>query len=219
MKFIVGCTARKTKTAQTAKVLYSESPWFRALSNRLDLVGAEWAVASAKHGLLFPRDVVAPYDYSIKDVEDVDAWAQGIASSVDAGETVVLLMSSSYRKPLRKALKNKGVRVVCPLTYASRKEQTALFLSSTACTSEGFLRDITLNLVIEAVSDDACRLTLVSLQKGTDWAFTSFCASLGVNPPCIGGSFLVKGKHRLWAKMKKELAGLPFTVSESIHTA
>ena len=76
----IGCSKEKLKTdvAVTAASLYT-GPLFKAakrwIEKRTEL--DEWAILSAKHGVLLPGDFVAPYDLCLDDMtaDERARWA------------------------------------------------------------------------------------------------------------------------------------------------
>lgn len=62
---IVGCGARKLPHPAPAADLYT-GPLFRAARAYADAQGAPWWVVSARHGLVRPDRVLAPYDQRLR---------------------------------------------------------------------------------------------------------------------------------------------------------
>lgn len=63
---LVACCAEKRSGACEAQHLYT-SPLF-VMSARAAASLGEWAILSAKHGLLLPRQVILPYDLALDDM-------------------------------------------------------------------------------------------------------------------------------------------------------
>lgn len=64
---LVGCSGSKLDCPAPARELYT-SLLFRKAVRYAEATGNEWAILSAKHGLVMPDDVLAPYDCSMKDL-------------------------------------------------------------------------------------------------------------------------------------------------------
>jgi len=62
---VISCSARSRSGVTTAREMYSESPWFRALltftSRRFKII----LVSSAKYGLVYLQDLITSYDFNI----------------------------------------------------------------------------------------------------------------------------------------------------------
>lgn len=81
---LVSCARAKLSHAAPAEELYT-SPLFRLASAwaRREVASgraARWGILSAQHGLLSPRQVVAPYDLTLRqlDREEREAWGSRI---------------------------------------------------------------------------------------------------------------------------------------------
>lgn len=120
---IVQCTDSKRDEPGPARELYDTGDWKadyfrkqRAYARTADV----WYIQSAKHGLLHPDDEIAPYNKHAKEIDDADAWAEGIADSLldnhSPEDTVVeLLGGRDYADPLTPALEARGFDVIEPL--------------------------------------------------------------------------------------------------------
>ena len=71
----VGCGKAKLDRKASAKDLYT-STLFKKCRAYAERVGDEWAILSAKHGLLLPQSLVEPYDVCLEDFDRVQlqAW-------------------------------------------------------------------------------------------------------------------------------------------------
>jgi len=62
---VISCSARSRSGVTTAREMYSESSWFRALlkftSKRFKVI----LVSSAKYGLVYLQDLIASYDFNV----------------------------------------------------------------------------------------------------------------------------------------------------------
>jgi hypothetical protein len=81
-----------------------------------------WFVLSAKHGLLEPDDVVAPYDFQLGDASTVyrSAWGEWVAAQLGervqlSGATVEVHGGVDFAQPLRQPLARRGAALELPL--------------------------------------------------------------------------------------------------------
>jgi hypothetical protein len=81
-----------------------------------------WFVLSAKHGLLEPDDVVAPYDLQLGDSPTVyrSAWGEWVAAQLGErvtldGATVEVHGGVDFAQPLRQPLARRGAALELPL--------------------------------------------------------------------------------------------------------
>ena len=65
---LVSCVKSKLRKAAPARELYSRSPWFRTARKIVEASSVRWFLLSAKHGLIAPDRVTAPYDATLKDI-------------------------------------------------------------------------------------------------------------------------------------------------------
>ena len=84
--------------------------------------GVPWFVLSAKHGLLEPDDVVAPYSLELGDSSTVyrSAWGEWVAAQLGervqiSGVTVEVHGGVDFAQPLRQPLARRGAAVELPL--------------------------------------------------------------------------------------------------------
>lgn len=84
--------------------------------------GTPWFVLSAKHGLLEPDDVVAPYDLELGDSSTVyrSAWGEWVAAQLGervqlSGATVEAHGGVDFAQPLRQPLARRGAALELPL--------------------------------------------------------------------------------------------------------
>jgi hypothetical protein len=112
---LVACTSRKGDQPATAEFIY-RSPLFSAARSYAERRADQWFILSAKHGLLSPEDVVAPYNESLLNQSDAQrqAWAAGVrrafGARVPAGGRVIFLAGSAYRSYLAPAFQSEGRR-------------------------------------------------------------------------------------------------------------
>lgn len=125
---LVSCVARKAAAPCAARDLYG-SIWFRAARAYAESRGGPWAILSARHGLLRPDAVVAPYDLTLRDLGPSArvAWATDVAATIrathPATRTITLLAGRLYRDPLVPLL--DGYTVESPLAHLGIGQQVA----------------------------------------------------------------------------------------------
>lgn len=119
---LIACSARKANVyVAPARDIYTGA-LFRASVRCAESHGWPWAVLSAQHRLLFPDEVIEPYDLSMYDLhpEQREAWARLTAHQIfrRCGQPphVVLLAGATYCKYLLPELRMRGgVSVDTPL--------------------------------------------------------------------------------------------------------
>jgi hypothetical protein len=74
---LVGCSQRKLRHTAPARELYT-SPLFRLASRYCDATYDRWLVLSARHGLIDPEQILAPYDANLNRLDRAgrDEWAR-----------------------------------------------------------------------------------------------------------------------------------------------
>lgn len=106
---IVGCGASKADESVEARDLYT-STYFAKKREYAEVLGDDWRILSAEHGLIDPEETVDPYETSIDDLDgaELDELAHdlGIAliewAEVAGADEVVVLAGRKYIDPLRK---------------------------------------------------------------------------------------------------------------------
>jgi hypothetical protein len=118
---LVGCGGSKRPAAAPARDLYT-SNLFRKSAAYAAALGGPWYIASAKHGLLHPDTVIAPYDVRLgsgRGAPPIHAWATGLLDALWAAEPALerltVLAGATYVEPLRWALRGTPVAVQDPL--------------------------------------------------------------------------------------------------------
>jgi hypothetical protein len=101
--------------------LFRSAGFVRAREHALHS-GAPWFVLSAKHGLLEPDDVVAPYDLQLGDSSTIyrSAWGEWVAAQLGervrlSGTTVEVHGGVDFAQPLRQPLARRGAALELPL--------------------------------------------------------------------------------------------------------
>lgn len=127
---LVACTSRKGDQPATAEFIY-RSPLFSAARSYAERRGDQWFILSAKHGLLSPEDVIAPYNESLLNQSDAQrqAWAAGVhkafVSRVPPGGRVIFLAGSAYRSYLAPAFEAEGRETAAPMSALGIGSQVA----------------------------------------------------------------------------------------------
>jgi len=133
---LVTCVAEKRRDASPARNLY-QSPLFskarRFAEDRYD----SWFILSARHGLVHPDDVLAPYDQSLLDSTDGErrTWAvrvfEQLSRQTNADDRVAILAGKPYRKHLVPLLLERGHQVTIPMEGLRLGEQLAWLKEAT----------------------------------------------------------------------------------------
>jgi len=112
---IVGCGAAKQDSPAPARDLYT-STYFQKKREYAEVVGDEWAILSAEHGLVIPDEELEPYETSIDDLgdEELDQLAHEVGMdlidwvhweltqySQSEVDRIVVLAGKRYIEPLR----------------------------------------------------------------------------------------------------------------------
>lgn len=101
--YLVCCVSKKRATPSPAKDLY-ESELFGRARAYVEATGCPWFILSAKHGLVAPDEVIAPYDETLNtmDVEERRVWAEKVQEQMDerlpAAERIVIFAGKRYRE-------------------------------------------------------------------------------------------------------------------------
>lgn len=111
---LVGCGDAKADEPRKAKNLYT-SNYFGLKRRYAEEHGDEWAILSAKYGLLDPEAEIEPYDVTVDDV-DVDEWGVAVAEDLpDVRDTdVVVLAGPDYAEEVEGTLFLYGADVETP---------------------------------------------------------------------------------------------------------
>ena len=115
--YLVSCVKVKRDTPAPAKELYV-SAWFRKARACVERTGRRWAVLSAKHGLVWPDQIVAPYDQKLRAGES-RAWSERVLADLEPHlggvSSVVFLAGDVYRQHLAEGLLDRGIGVRVPM--------------------------------------------------------------------------------------------------------
>jgi hypothetical protein len=112
---LVACVKEKRCEPAPAADLYL-STWFRKARAYVEGQNAPWFVLSARHGLLDPRETIAPYDQTLLRMSPADrhAWGEMVLGQLarltyPADAPVVVLAGIRYREPLQAWLGNRAI--------------------------------------------------------------------------------------------------------------
>jgi len=124
--YLVACVAKKLDREAPAADLY-QSDWFRKARAYVRMQGEPWYILSAKHGLVAPDDLVAPYEQTLNTMgaKERRAWAKPVMRSVLqlAPAKVIILAGRKYRDDLIAPLRGEGIEVVVPMEGLGIGEQ------------------------------------------------------------------------------------------------
>ena len=118
--YLVSCVSQKREQACAARDLYV-SDWFRKARRFAEASGCPWYVLSAKHGLVAPDQVIAPYEQTLNTtrVAGRRAWGERVAAQLAEAvpdlSRVVFLAGGRYREFLAPHLAGRGVEVSVPM--------------------------------------------------------------------------------------------------------
>ena len=111
---LVACAKTKLARPMQAKLLYT-SPLFQKSRAYAEKYFDAWGILSAKHGLVLPDQVIAPYDVTFGDltIKEASAWCQNTRSAIkrqwDRDAEYTMLAGAGY------ICATTGLRVSCPL--------------------------------------------------------------------------------------------------------
>lgn len=135
--YVVACVASKAEPACKAQDLYT-SQWFKAARAYVEAkMGPRdtWLIVSAKHGVLLPDQVVAPYDATLNrmSAKQRRAWGDSVSDELSAifprYVRVELLAGEHYREALAPWTRNH--RTATPLRGLGIGEQLGYFARET----------------------------------------------------------------------------------------
>lgn len=118
---LVACAAHKQTKPAPAAQLYT-STLFRLAATYAKHNADAWYVLSAKHGLVSPEQVIAPYDVVLTAFCRTQrmVWAKHIADALlprinPAEDSLVMLAGRAYREPLIPLFTAQGIAVTIPM--------------------------------------------------------------------------------------------------------
>ena len=125
--YLVACAKRKRGTRAAARELYLSAS-FKKARDCVERTGRPWAILSARHGLLWPDDIVAPYEKKLA-MGESRAWSEkalaALEPHLEGVSSVVFLAGAEYRHHLAAGLRERGIRVVVPMEGLRQGEQNA----------------------------------------------------------------------------------------------
>ena len=122
---LVSCVSKKLTHPAPAKDLYCSS-WWQLAKKYTETSRLDWRPLSARHGLLHPEQILAPYEESLnnKSKEQRIAWSQKVVEQLlelaPAGGTFVFIGGEKYRE------------FVIPFLHNTPKEKKYLTLAPMA---------------------------------------------------------------------------------------
>ena len=125
--YLVSCAKSKCDVRAAARDLY-RSATFRKSRACVERTGRPWAILSAKHGLLWPDDVIAPYEKQLQENES-RTWSREVLTALEPHlegvSTVVFLAGFRYRRHIAADLRARGIRVLVPMEGLPQGQQSA----------------------------------------------------------------------------------------------
>jgi hypothetical protein len=101
--------------------LYQSEDWFTKARSYVEGFGSDWFILSAKHGLVRPDDVIAPYDQTLNSMGITERrdWTRLVEWQMDehmpdAGR-IVVLAGQRYREFLMDYLRRRADAVEVPM--------------------------------------------------------------------------------------------------------
>ena len=118
--YLVSCVGKKGKRPVPVKELY-QSTWFTLARAWVEREAAPWFILSAKHGLVQPDAVIAPYDETLNSMPVAARrdWAERVKSQLvkslpNVGE-IVIFAGRRYREYIEKPLRTHCTSVEVPM--------------------------------------------------------------------------------------------------------
>lgn len=125
---LVACVKTKRSVASPAGALYTSS-LFKKASSYARQIADEWYILSAKHGLVHPETIIAPYEKTLNKMRAAErrAWARRVLAELREvlrrGDQVVFLAGKRYRENLVDSVRQMGCRVEIPMEGLSFGQQ------------------------------------------------------------------------------------------------
>lgn len=127
---LVSCVKTKASTQCAAADLYT-SVWFRKARFYAEKCCDRWYILSAKHGLISPDTVIAPYEETLATMPAAKRreWAAAVISDlmeeVIRGDEIIFLAGAQYREHLIRPLAESGIDVSIPMEGLGIGQQLA----------------------------------------------------------------------------------------------
>ncbi len=125
---LVSCVKQKLPYPAPARDLYT-SPLFHGLRNHAEANSDSWFILSAKHSLIHPDTIVAPYERTLNRMSAASrsAWAtevlEQLGKLVPAPTSILMLAGLRYRERLLPTLLALGIHVDIPLARLAFGQQ------------------------------------------------------------------------------------------------
>ena len=136
--YLVSCVKSKAKQACAAKDLYSPSALFRKARAYVESLDAAWFILSAKHGLVAPDTVIAPYELTLKKMKRAERckWAELVAgqfaAQVKGVSRIVFLAGLPYREFLIPHFEKQGLTTEVPMARLGNGKQLVWLVEHTS---------------------------------------------------------------------------------------
>jgi hypothetical protein len=117
---LVSCAKKKRLVPVAARDLYI-STLFKGMRAYVEVHADGWYILSAKHGVVHPDQVIAPYDLTLRRMSQAErqAWGDRVRNQlqtiVRAGTRVMILAGEQYRKPIESFLSQRGHSLLVPM--------------------------------------------------------------------------------------------------------
>jgi hypothetical protein len=130
---LISCTKSKALQACAAADLYQPSVWFNYAYRYAPLVADKVLILSAKHGIVRPEQVLAPYDETLQGSSQVEreTWADMVYPQLRAtseyreAKSIVWLAGEDYRNELLARVRGDGKRSSVPMQGLRQGEQVS----------------------------------------------------------------------------------------------
>lgn len=125
---LVSCVKQKRTSPAPAQDLYT-SALFKGMRTYAQQVGSAWYILSARHGVLEPDAVVAPYEQTLPEMSAYqrESWGQRVRQQLEQllprSVPVVILAGTNYRRHVEEALRARGHHVEVPMEGLRLGEQ------------------------------------------------------------------------------------------------
>ena len=125
---LVSCVKSKRSIPMPARDLYC-SPLFTGARAVVEASGVPWFILSARHGLVHPMEVIAPYEQTLNrmGVAERKAWSsivlEQLHQELHGHRHVVFFAGLRYREFLVDPLRAHGYEVVVPMQGLSQGRQ------------------------------------------------------------------------------------------------
>lgn len=144
---LVQCVSQKNPKRALARDLYV-SHWFRLARRYVETIGCPWFILSAKHGLVAPDQILAPYEQTLNTMAIADrrAWACSVETQMEeqlgrlqmpSGDRIVILAGLRYREFLMDYLRRRFSSVEVPMEGLRIGEQLSWLQAWTSANQNG----------------------------------------------------------------------------------